>query len=370
MPLINDAWARSGECKDEFNLAKRLNLTSTEMGRTREGDPRLPVILPIAFSDLDWDAHSHVQLLAASTNFLVHGTKNLEAGDFEATCRQVAVGLIRQGNIIVEGFEQDAQNYDTGKEAQSGALQLSAAMGEQLALESAQAQLAVVQRHLAHAREQWEIKQTKEKAAVLIFPVEKLGRGYVGTAITTVGGCRQAFTVDFRWLVAPLPKDGAPTQHELQHAVMIATPVGVSRVVDTESAKEREAMLTELIKLDAKAAVTMVGGYSSATGVVVVDGKGFMSDAQYEETLRVEKGAQASSDTPEMVVAMVEVELRKAALGSAAKIVWPLCEYRMLLSTDGSDLLGVLDRPPESGKDEDRLGVPKWSAPLRLRRYA
>jgi hypothetical protein len=33
MPLINDAWARSGECKDEFNLAKRLNLTSTEMGR-------------------------------------------------------------------------------------------------------------------------------------------------------------------------------------------------------------------------------------------------------------------------------------------------------------------------------------------------
>ncbi|KAJ1634206.1 hypothetical protein T492DRAFT_974641 [Pavlovales sp. CCMP2436] len=297
MPLINDAWARSGECKDEFNLAKRLNLTSTEMGRTREGDPRLPVILPIAFSDLDWDAHSHVQLLAASTNFLVHGTKNLEAGDFEATCRQVAVGLIRQGNIIVEGFEQDAQNYDTGKEAQSGALQLSAAMGEQLALESAQAQLAVVQRHLAHAREQWEIKQTKEKAAVLIFPVEKLGRGYVGTAITTVGGCRQAFTVDFRWLVAPLPKDG-------------------------------------------------------------------------EETLRVEKGAQASSDTPEMVVAMVEVELRKAALGSAAKIVWPLCEYRMLLSTDGSDLLGVLDRPPESGKDEDRLGVPKWSAPLRLRRYA
>jgi hypothetical protein len=40
------------------------------MYRTAEGEPRLPVILPIAFSDLDWDAHSHVQLLAGNILFL------------------------------------------------------------------------------------------------------------------------------------------------------------------------------------------------------------------------------------------------------------------------------------------------------------
>eukprot|EP01038_Epipyxis_sp_PR26KG_P006390 gene6390-8803_t len=72
LPLINDEWARSGECKDEYNLAKRLNLTSHESGRTVEGEKRLPVILPIAFPNLIWNKYSHVELLAASTNFIVH----------------------------------------------------------------------------------------------------------------------------------------------------------------------------------------------------------------------------------------------------------------------------------------------------------
>ena len=83
LPLINDAWAKSGECSDEFSLAKRLHLTSHETGRTERNQPRLPIFIPFAFSDLDWNAHPHIQLLAASTNFLVHDAPTLESGNVQ-----------------------------------------------------------------------------------------------------------------------------------------------------------------------------------------------------------------------------------------------------------------------------------------------
>lgn len=81
LPLINDAWAQSGECSDEFSLAKRLHLTSHESGRTKRNEPRLPIFIPFAFSDLNWNDYPHIQLLAASTNFLVHDSPTLEAGN-------------------------------------------------------------------------------------------------------------------------------------------------------------------------------------------------------------------------------------------------------------------------------------------------
>ena len=102
-----------------YNFALRLNLTSHEKGRTarsqvtpssnlhtdfpfdfRRLQPRLPVLLPIAFPGLDWDAHPSIQLLAGrapgplsrrlhdqtrirsyfffpgTTNMLVHDGKN------------------------------------------------------------------------------------------------------------------------------------------------------------------------------------------------------------------------------------------------------------------------------------------------------
>lgn len=34
--LLNEQWALSGECEDEFSLAKRMNLTSHETKRTKE----------------------------------------------------------------------------------------------------------------------------------------------------------------------------------------------------------------------------------------------------------------------------------------------------------------------------------------------
>lgn len=68
--LINEAWAKSGECRDEYNLAKRRNLTSHERGVTSGDQPRVPILVPVAFPDLNWDDHAHVELLAASTKFI------------------------------------------------------------------------------------------------------------------------------------------------------------------------------------------------------------------------------------------------------------------------------------------------------------
>ena len=47
--MLNEQWALSGECQDEYNYAKRLNLTSYESGRSERGQPRLPAFCPIAF---------------------------------------------------------------------------------------------------------------------------------------------------------------------------------------------------------------------------------------------------------------------------------------------------------------------------------
>lgn len=77
VPLINNDWASSGECYDEFSLAKRRNLTSHESGRTVHPQARLPAIVPLAFPSLDWERFPHVELLAATTNFLRSETEVL-----------------------------------------------------------------------------------------------------------------------------------------------------------------------------------------------------------------------------------------------------------------------------------------------------
>ena len=106
--MMNENWALSGECKDEYNLAKRKNLTSHETGRTsrHNKDARLPHIVPLAFSDLNWSAHPHVELLAANTNFVVHPSSNLEESTPENspssimnTVHALIVSLYKKGVI-------------------------------------------------------------------------------------------------------------------------------------------------------------------------------------------------------------------------------------------------------------------------------
>jgi hypothetical protein len=368
IPLINDAWARSGECKDEFSLAKRLNLTSHESGRTAEGGVRKPLFVPVAFSDLDWEAHSHVQLLAASTHFIVHSAKSLDEGDTPSTCEQISSGILRQFGLgtgeSTEALEGAYSSEPDGATPPPGMPEMEG-VAELLAVERAQAQLNLVQRNLMAARTAWEAKRARDRAAVQTFSAAKLGLAYMGTAITTVAGCHQVFTVEFRWVVGePDPHSG---RHDFAPAMMLATPISVTAVEDTADAREREAKFAELIGADAKAAVVLRGGFEPKTGVIDVAGNGFMSAAQYADALRALTSAERSADSEE---ASIVVEASKAVLGAEAKIVYPLCEYRLLMSTDGNEMTGVFDRPPESGRDTDRRGVPKWSAPLRLRRYA
>lgn len=99
--LGNNAWALSGECEYEFNLATRRNLTSHETGRTQRGQKRLPIILPIAFSDLDWNAHEHVKMLAANVNFIVHPSENLMCANASATLSKV-VESVKKACVITD----------------------------------------------------------------------------------------------------------------------------------------------------------------------------------------------------------------------------------------------------------------------------
>jgi len=70
MPLINEKWTESAECKNEYEHAIKLNLTSVDRKRPR------PLILPIAFKGLNWTDDDHISGLAACTNFIVHDTAN------------------------------------------------------------------------------------------------------------------------------------------------------------------------------------------------------------------------------------------------------------------------------------------------------
>ena len=100
LPLLNDSWALSGECEDEYSLAKRMNLTSHESGRTKRTEKRRPIFVPVAFSDLQWSAYPHVELLAASTNFIVHQGANLTVGPIDVTIGAVMLSLYNNGITI------------------------------------------------------------------------------------------------------------------------------------------------------------------------------------------------------------------------------------------------------------------------------
>jgi len=102
--LMNNEWAASGECKDEFNLAKRLNLTSHETERTVSGQQRLPAIVPIAFPNLLWTGHAHVELLAANTNFLVHDNKDLVGKPADSLLRQLVQSVV---DLNVKGISDN-----------------------------------------------------------------------------------------------------------------------------------------------------------------------------------------------------------------------------------------------------------------------
>ena len=113
--MLNEEWALSGECQDEYNYAKRLNLTSYESGRSERGQARLPVFCPIAFKNLNWGSHKHVRLLAANTNFIVHDGDNL-LGDV-TKARQTFEGVATTLESIGKVLKDPISDGDTGADA-------------------------------------------------------------------------------------------------------------------------------------------------------------------------------------------------------------------------------------------------------------
>jgi hypothetical protein len=224
-------------------------------------------------------------------------------------------------------------------------------MGELAALEAAQAQLAMVQRTVTQAREEIDARRQREQqeraAAVQSFPIEKLGRGYLGTALTTVDGCRHVWTVDFRWVIGAETAPGSGV-HALAPALLIASPIAVSALDDSAAAAARASLFAQLIDADAKAYVSLVGGtYSTKSGMVCVQGGGYMEARELDLCLRAFAKAEASADTDAELHAQVESQTRKAALGAANRLIFPRCPYRMLLSSSGDEMHGVFDRPPD-----------------------
>jgi len=55
--LINESWAKSGECKWEFNIAIRCNITQG-----------YPAVIPVIVDNLDFNKYSHVKAIMANTN--------------------------------------------------------------------------------------------------------------------------------------------------------------------------------------------------------------------------------------------------------------------------------------------------------------
>lgn len=98
--LMNEDWAMSHECKDEINVAKRLQLTSHARGHTAPGSTQLPVIIPVAFSDLRTQVHSHLESLFRSVRLIHHDQSTLDAGRIDGTVADI-VQYIESAGITV-----------------------------------------------------------------------------------------------------------------------------------------------------------------------------------------------------------------------------------------------------------------------------
>jgi len=64
--LMNENWAKSGECKWEFNIAIRCGITQS-----------YPVIIPVVVDNLDFNKYIHIKAIMANTNGIFFDRTNL-----------------------------------------------------------------------------------------------------------------------------------------------------------------------------------------------------------------------------------------------------------------------------------------------------
>lgn len=307
LPLINSEWANSGECADEFGLAKRQNLTSHERGITKEPELRRPIFCPVAFPNLVWTAHPHVELLAANTNFIVHDKPTLlENSDniFQNIALSIAAFGIKM-NLKAIGITVDEAllaKHSAGKQEEKASSK-----------ELIQELTATLQQQMAFLR---SLEQRINNKKTVNFMEEYnpliLRARYYGGCANLHNGCEKVWALEFTFhreaqgegAIVPLT------------GTMKASCIQANDHDKTEQSKAEELKMKDHIEKERHAIVELKGGFFPKSGLVFVDAQKF-----------------------------IENEFELIAL----------CEYRLIINTDGTELTGVFDR-----------GNPKWTAAVRL----
>jgi len=86
---------------------------------------RLPIFIPVAFSDLNWNSYPHVQLLAASTNFIVHDDKTLEVGNLSKCIEQILLSMHSIGLSV--DLPESLKHINGGQKNHSSSASISSA---------------------------------------------------------------------------------------------------------------------------------------------------------------------------------------------------------------------------------------------------
>jgi len=124
---------------------------------------RLPIFIPIAFSDLNWNAYPHVQLLAASTNFIVHDDITLEVGNNQKCIEQILLSMHSVGLSVdlPESLKHMNENQKNILSSSSSSSSSNSPQDQLLAITESLKAFATSIQALAHQSIMNEVAHTK-----------------------------------------------------------------------------------------------------------------------------------------------------------------------------------------------------------------
>jgi len=308
---MNTAWAKSGETQIEFTHALRLNLTSHERGATKSPHPRRPILLPVSFSGLVWSEHPDIDVLSSRTNFIVHNSESLMEGDKVATLQQVALSLAAYGikKMDLKPLGLDIDQDKLGKLREQEVEVTSKDLIKELN-RTIQEQTAHV-RHLEH-----RLNNMKLTSFVEHYNPTLLRANYIGGCANIHLGCEKVWALDYTFVQHRDQMDGNMVPLT---GTMVAKCLSCRALSGSPEAVSEVEKMAVHIDQEHTATVNLKGGFYTNKGLVWVD-------------------AFEYQDNPHSLIA--------------------LCQYRLVINIDGSELVGVFDR-----------GDPTWTATVRLRAY-
>jgi hypothetical protein len=218
--LMNSAWANSGECEDEFLLAKRLMLTSHERRVTLPTQARRPKLLPVAFPDLaPWDRFPGVELLAASTNFVMAQGNEFSTTELDRLAKESAMAC--EDHIV---SSTAIHHHDVGSSAESAIDSMQTYLEEALRLLKGPIQHST---HSMFQRNTIKI-ETKNNTLSRTFPLPL--KRYLGLTHGHIGEYRTIFSLELEITI-----HGNQNQTKLDehfHHVLLAEGIITWKVLD------------------------------------------------------------------------------------------------------------------------------------------